>query len=98
MGRYLRPTARRPARPAAARKLNEAYLTAIAQIAAGPKSSLSHPGPYPNLATFGCRWIKVHRYWFAYVPGPDPVVTNILDEVADIPGRASPDRTPSGMA
>ena len=31
------------------------------------------------------RWIKLHRYWFAWHPGPPPVITNIFDEAGDVP-------------
>jgi plasmid stabilization system protein ParE len=96
--RYLQATRRRPTRPAAAHRLVEAYEAAIAQIAAGPTSSRTHPRPYPALASYGFRWIKVHRYWFGYVPGADPVVTNILDEAADIPAHVSADQTPAREA
>jgi plasmid stabilization system protein ParE len=96
--RYLTSTTRRPARPQAARRLIDAYEAAVEAIASGPRIALSHPRPYPQLASFGFRWIKVHRYWFSYLPGEDPVITNILDEVADIPTHVSGDRDPIGTA
>jgi hypothetical protein len=96
--RYLRSTPRRPARAAAARKLIEAYAEAVEQIGVGPKSWFSYPRPYPDLAGYGFRWIKVHRYWVGYVPGAAPIITNILDEVADIPAHVSADRTPTDTA
>jgi hypothetical protein len=96
--RYLRATPRRSARPAAARKLIEAYALAIEQIAAGPKAWFTCPRPYPDLARYGFRWIKIHRYWFGYIADADPIITNILDEVADIPSRVSADRAPTDMA
>jgi plasmid stabilization system protein ParE len=96
--RYLRATPQRAARPAAARKLIEAYAAAVEQIAAGPESWLTHPRPYPDLAGYGFRWIKIHRYWFGYLAGEAPIITNILDEVADIPARVSGDRTPTDVA
>ena len=96
--RYLTPTTRPPARPQAARRLIDAYEAAVKVIASGAPTSFSHPRPYPQLASFGFRWIKVHRYWFGYLPDRDPVITNILDEVADIPARVSGDRDPIGSA
>jgi hypothetical protein len=72
----------------------EAYRRAIALIEDGPKAPLTHPRPYPVLAGYGFQWIKVHRYWFGYVPGDDPVICNILDETSDMPRHASLDRTP----
>jgi plasmid stabilization system protein ParE len=86
------------ARPAAARKLIEAYASAVEQIAAGPKFWFACPRPYPDLARYGFRRIKIHRYWFGYVSTEDPIITNILDEVADIPFRVSADRTPRDVA
>ena len=96
--RYLRTAPRRSARPAAARKLIEAYGLAIEEIAADPKAWFTCPRPYPDLARYGFRWIKVHRYWFGYVSAADPIITNVLDEVADIPSRVSANRTPTDVA
>jgi hypothetical protein len=96
--RYLRATPHRAARPDAARKLVETYDTAVATIAAGPSISFAYPRPYPSLDVYGFRWIKVHRYWVAYVPGPDPIITNILDQAADIEVHISSEREPFGDA
>jgi hypothetical protein len=96
--RYLRTTSRRSARPAAARKLIDAYAEAVEQIAAGPQSWFTHPRPYPDIARYGFRWIKVHRYWFGYLFASNPIITNILDEVGDIPARVSADQTPADRA
>jgi len=96
--RYLAARARKPARPLAARRLIEAYGTAVEEIAGAPSSWFHHPRPYPELARYGFRWIKVHRYWFSYLPDRDPIITNILDEVADIPTHVSIDRNPIGAA
>ncbi len=96
--RYLASTTRRPARPQAARRLIDAYDVAVAVIGRSPTISYSHPRPYPQLASFGFRWIKVHRYWIGYLPGQDPIITNVLDEVADIPAHVSDDRDPIGTA
>jgi plasmid stabilization system protein ParE len=85
--------ARRPAR-----RLIETYDAALARIAAEPRSWRTHPRPYPDLARYGFRWIKLHRYWFAWHPGPPPVITNIFDETADIPRRASDDGMPVDVA
>ena len=96
--RYLATTARRPGRPQAARRLIAAYRVAIEAIACGPRTWFNYPRPYPQLASFGFRWIKVHRYWVGYLPGQDPIITNILDEVADIPAHVSGDRNPIDAA
>jgi len=96
--RYLQPTPRRSARPDAARRLVETYDTALARIAAHPRFWLTHPRPYPELALYGFRWLKLHRYWFAWQPGPPPVITNIFDEAADIPRWVSEDDEPVASA
>jgi len=98
VSRYLHPTPHRPARPDAARRLIETYDEALHQIEAGPRTWLPHPRPYPHLAAYGFRWIKIHRYWFAYAPLPPPIITNIFDEAADMPAHMSPDELPSGPA
>jgi hypothetical protein len=85
VGRYLQATPHRPARPEAARRLIETYDAARARIAAGTNSWLAHPRPYPELGRYGFRWMKLHRYRFAWQPGPPPVITNIFDEAGDIP-------------
>ena len=46
----------------------ESYDAALARIAADPRFWLTHPRPYPELARYGFRWIKLHRYWFAWHP------------------------------
>jgi hypothetical protein len=66
VSRYLQTTPNRPPRPDAARRLIETYDAALKRIAADPRSRMTHPRPYPSLARYGFRWIKVHRYWFAY--------------------------------
>jgi hypothetical protein len=96
--RYLTTTSRRLARPLAAQRLMDTYDEAVEVLARGPKTSFSHPRPYPQLASFGFRWIKLHRYWFGYLPGPDPIITNVLDEVSDIPAHVADDRDPIDSA
>jgi hypothetical protein len=96
--RYLKRTARRPARPDAARRLIAAYGLAVEVIARGPEGSFGHPRPYPELAVYGFRWIKIHRYWFGYLPAKEPIITNILDAAADIPAHVAADRIPADPA
>jgi plasmid stabilization system protein ParE len=98
VGRYLQAAPHRPARPDAARRLIETYDAALARIAADPRSWLTHPRPYPELARYGFRWIKLHRSWFAWLSGPPPVITNILDEAGDIPRWVSDDSAPVDVA
>jgi hypothetical protein len=90
---YLSAMPHRPARPDAARKLVDSYDEAVRRIEASPRG-LTHPRPYPSLAGYGFRWIKVHRYWFGYSPASPPVITNIFDETSDIPSRMSVDDSP----
>jgi hypothetical protein len=47
--------------------------------------------PYPKLASYGFRWIKLQRCWFAWQPGPPSVITNIFDEAGDMPHWISDD-------
>ena len=96
--RYLQAAPHRPARPEAARRLIATYDAALAQIAADTRSWLTHPKPYPELARYGFRWIKLHRYWFAWQPGPPPVITNIFDEAGNIPRWISDDAGPVDVA
>ena len=96
--RYLRPMPHRPARPEAARRLIEAYDGAVERIRAGQDSTLPHPRPYPDLARYGFRWIKVHRYWFSYLPAASPVITNVFDEAGDIPTHISDESVASDIA
>jgi hypothetical protein len=98
VSRFLRSMSRRPARPDAAGRLIETYDEAVLRIEAGPRAWLTHPRPYPALAVYGFRWIKVHRYWFGYAPGAPPVITNIFDEASDMPRQISADDAPTGPA
>jgi plasmid stabilization system protein ParE len=96
--RYLEAAQHRPARPEAARRLMETYDAALARIATGPRAWLTHPRPYPALMRYGFRWIKLHRYWFAWHPGPPVVITNIFDEAGDMPRWISDAVGPVNMA
>jgi plasmid stabilization system protein ParE len=46
----------------AAQKLLDAVAAAGRMIEADPDGGLPHPRPYPSIARWGYRWIKVHRY------------------------------------
>lgn len=75
-------------RDGAARSLLRAVGEALDRIEADPTAGQSHPGPYPGVARWGYRWIKMHRYWFGYAAAPDgPVLTNVIYDAADLPGR-----------
>jgi hypothetical protein len=70
----------------------------LARIAVEPGSWLTHPRPYPELARYGFRWAKLHRNWFAWYPGPPPVITNIFDQAGDIPRWITDDCGPVDVA
>ncbi len=75
-------------REGAALNLLRAVGEALDRIEADPIAGQSHPGPYPGVARWGYRWIRIHRYWFGYAVAPDgPVLTNVIYDVADLPGR-----------
>jgi len=75
-------------RDGAARNLLAAVGEALDRIEADPAAGRPHPGPYPGVARWGYRWIKVRRYWFGYaVTSGGPVLTNVIYEAADLPGR-----------
>lgn len=77
-------------RDGAARNLLRAVGEALDRIEAAPMTGLPHPGPYPGMARWGYRWIKVHRYWFGYAATADgPVLTNVIYDAADLPGRVA---------
>jgi hypothetical protein len=70
----------------------EAIAEAAARIEADPTGGLSHPRPYPAIARWGFRWIKVHRYWFAWSMARGyPVVTNVFFDTSDMRARVAPD-------
>ncbi len=66
----------------------EAALTeAEARIESRPKSGLSAPRPYPELASDSELWILVRHYWVAYTPTDPPVILAVFHDSADIPRR-----------
>ena len=78
-------------RDEAARNLLVAVGQAMTKIAAEPGAGLPFPRPYRAVARWGFRWIKIHRYWIAYVQQDGGyVIVNILFESADIPRRIAP--------
>lgn len=75
-------------RDGAARNLLRAVSEALDQIETAPAAGRPHPEPYPGVARWGYRWIRVRRYWFGYAVAPDgPVLTNVIYDAADLPGR-----------
>lgn len=75
-------------RDGAARNLLHAVSEALDRIETDPAAGRPHPGPYPGMARWGFRWIKMRRYWFGYTMVPDgPVLTNVIYDAADLPGR-----------
>ncbi len=74
----------------AAEKLNDAVDQARLTINANPSEGREYPAVYTELIWPNVKWVKAHRYWFAYTTDGDPVIFNILWDTADIPGRALP--------
>lgn len=75
-------------RPEAVNRLVAAFRDALARIEADLTSGKPFPATCHDAARWGYRWMKVHRYWFAYSSHRgQPVITNVLFETADIPGR-----------
>ena len=63
-----------------------------ARIEAAPTGGLAHPKPYPGMAKWGFRWIKVHRYWFGWSMARGyPLVTNIFFETSRMWAHVAPD-------
>jgi hypothetical protein len=72
--------------------LMKAITEAAAQIEAEPTGGLTHPKPYPGMAKWGFRWIKVHRYWFGWSMARGyPLVTNIFYDTSRMWARVAPD-------
>jgi len=73
-------------RPEATRNLIAAVEDAIVQIDTNPSVGVNAPRPYPALARYGFRWIKVGSYWFAYTY-TGAAITGIYYDQANIPKR-----------
>jgi len=73
-------------RPEAIEKLIAAVEFAMGRIRDNPSEGLNAPRPYPSLAHYGFRWIKVGSYWFAYTY-TGAAITAIFYDKADIPNR-----------
>lgn len=69
--------------------------TRLGEVRAGPSTAQDR---IPNWRRLGSNGSKSISYWFGYVPGQKPVITNILDEVSDIPAHVSGDRNPIDAA
>jgi hypothetical protein len=79
-------------REPACENLLNAIAEAAARIESNPTGGAAYPRPYPGIARWGFRWIKVHRYWFGWsVARGYPVLTNVFFETALIEGRMKPD-------
>jgi hypothetical protein len=74
------------------RNLLKAITEAADLIEANPVGGAECPTPYPEMAKWGFRWIKVHRYWFGWSLGRGyPVVTNIFFDTSRMWERVAPD-------
>jgi hypothetical protein len=72
----------------AALKLRAAIRDAAQQIELSPMGGLPYPRPYPKIARWGFRWIKVHRYWIGWsMTKGYPCVTNVHYETSRIVRR-----------
>ena len=71
----------------ASRNLETALNDAEHRIERDPAGGLPAPRPYPALARSGQAWIKAGSYWISYSTRT-PVITGVLYDRADIPGRA----------
>lgn len=72
--------------------LLDAIAEATVAIETNPAGGATHPRPYPGIADWGFRWIKVHRYWFGWSMARGyPVLTNVFFDTALIAGRIQPD-------
>lgn len=77
-------------RPEAIARLRAALSEASRRIDGGAPLARSAPTPYPTLADAGFRWVKVHRYWFAFTAdagGAEALIHAVFDETSDIPAR-----------
>jgi plasmid stabilization system protein ParE len=73
----------------AAQKLMLVLEQASIRILGSPHSGALAPGPYPVLAKYGLRWIKVGPYWIAYEVATRATIIGVFYETADIPNRLS---------
>jgi plasmid stabilization system protein ParE len=71
-------------------RLSDAVEKAFKSIEANPTAGRAYPGPYAGIARHGYLWIKVHRYWFGWSNAKGyPVLTNVLFDSSNIPGRVA---------
>ena len=69
-------------------RLSDAVEAAIQAVDNPSASWLSFPRPYPELAVEGFRWIKQHRYWFAYTADAgETLIHHVIYDRSDIVNR-----------
>lgn len=79
-------------RPQAYRNLLTTIRIAASRIEAEPTGGSSYPAPYRGISRWGFRWIKIHRYWFAWSTARGyPLITNVFFDTSDIVARIAPD-------
>ncbi len=72
--------------------LLKAIAEAAALIESNPIGGSTHPTPYPGMAGWGFRWVKIHRYWFGWSMARGyPLVTNVFFETSRMWARVAPD-------
>ena len=76
-------------REEAVNRLISALEEARRLIGEGYVNAVDHPSVYGGLARDGVKWVKCHRYWFAFTLD-EPVIFNILWDAADIVRRVAP--------
>jgi plasmid stabilization system protein ParE len=70
-------------RPDAARRLLSDSANARKLIAKDSRRGLSHPRPYPALATCGFRWTRVRVYWIDWTVTDERRATPTIDDITD---------------
>lgn len=69
-------------------RLAEAVRAALAMVEHPATRWRAAPAPYPDLADAGFRWLRRHRYWFAYtIEAEGAVIHSIVYDAAHIPAR-----------
>ncbi len=69
-------------------RLTEAIAIAVTRIEEQAGPFWSAPRPYPELVTYGWRWLNQARYWIAFTPIPGGYsIMGVFFETVNIPGR-----------
>ena len=74
-------------RPEALLNLMAALAEAADLIQHNPHVGIGAPRPYPQVKRNGVAWLRVGRYWIAYLQRPELMISAVYYDTADIPGR-----------